>query len=765
MRLFPIEEAIRRIAGFTASHCKLEKRGIIKNNAFADVVIFDPKTINEQFTEDGKPAPIGIDHVFINWHHIVQGWQCTAQNILWKSFESMICEHIPTIELLAPAGSPEAFIVALEAGADAVYLGLKDFNARKRAKNFTVDEFTHAVNYAHHNNKKVYLTLNTLVFDNEFESFIAMLDIAEDVNVDAVIVQDIGLIHLLRTYYPSLAIHASTQTFCHNSLHAQFLKNLGVSRIILPRELSLDEIKRIKEKVPLEYEVFIHGAMCFSFSGCCLFSSYLFGQSGNRGRCMQPCRFPFTVSGTTRYPFSMKDLAMGRSIQKLINAGITKFKIEGRLKSTWYINDVVSYYRKLIDSIIQGNTFDAEPPQLRSTSKGYLLDNSYHKLVDATKPGVAGALIGKVTRINASNCVIATTLHIAKGSRLRIIDSYGKKVYEGTLLHYSYDTHKGILKWFVSIKGKTPLDVYHIGESRELSILKQFKKIPYKPYTAHIHIDIGNKLFINASINNFSCSYTFDVPVHKAIAHELSVHEIIKIFNQTSSFPFNANVTAHIKNGIFIPLSVLKQIRRELFSMLYKDFTLYHKQHNQKRKRIIAEHIKSIQNRNTVTLDNTKTLDYVEFENFTNYEITNTFVELPIFVPENALNEIIQKIDALIENGCKSFIIPSYGWLDYFKNKNAIICAGDYCYTVNSLTYEVYKHYGISHFTVSKDMRNLKLSTQNYSEYREFQTPQRYMITRLAPPENVYEHKGKKYCTRHYKYYNVITDRDNDAIQ
>lgn len=668
--------------------------------------------------------------------------------------------HTPTstIELLAPAGSPEAFIAALKAGADAVYLGLKDFNARKRAKNFTVDEFKYAVNYAHHHNKKVYLTLNTLVFDNEFESVIDILDIAEDVHVDAVIVQDIGLIHLLRTYYPSLAIHASTQTFCHNSLHAQFLKYLGVSRIILPRELSLGEIKRIAEKVPLEYEVFIHGAMCFSFSGCCLFSSYLFGESGNRGRCLQPCRFPFTVSGNTQYPFSMKDLAIGQFIQEYINAGITKFKIEGRLKSTWYINDVVSYYRKLIDAIIQGNTFNTEPPQLRTTSKGYMFDSSYHKLVDATKPGVAGTLIGKVTHIDATYCVIATTHHITKGSRLRIIDSYGKKIYEGTLLHYSYDTHKGILKWFVTIKGKTPLDAYQIGESRELSFSKQLKQVPYKPYLAHVHIDIEDTLYINASINSFSCNYSFDVPVHKAFSHELSAHEITKIFNQTSSFPFNANVTANIKNGIFIPLSVLKQIRRTLFSMLYNDFTLYLQQQNQKRKHIITEHIKTIQKRNTGTIDNTKIFDYIEYENVTNYEITNTFVELPVFVPEDVLDEVIQKIDVLIEKGYNRFIIPSYGWLEYFKNRNAIICAGDYCYTVNSLTYEVYKHYGISHFTVSKDMRNLKLSTQNYNEYIEFKTPQRYMITRLTLPEDIYEHKGKKFCIRHYKYYDVVTD-------
>ncbi|MGB4270643.1 MAG: peptidase U32 family protein [Spirochaetota bacterium] len=434
------------------------------------------------------------------------------------------------IELLAPAGSPEALVAALDSGADAVYIGLKDFNARMRAKNFTHDEFKYAINYVHHHNKKIYLTLNTLLFDHELEQVVNILNLAQEYAVDAIIVQDIGLIQLIRTYYPSLTIHASTQTFCHNSMHAQFLKNLGVSRIILPRELSLHEIKIIQQKVPCEYEVFIHGAMCFSFSGCCLFSSYLFGQSGNRGRCLQPCRYPFTIDGETRYPFSMKDLALGPSIADYIKAGITNFKIEGRLKSTWYITEVVSYYRKLIDSFIEGKPFHKEAPQLRSTTKGYMCDSSYDKLVDAKTVGVAGTYIGTVTQVKNKSCIISTRHPLQKGLRLRIVGNSGKKIYEGTLLHYKYDKNKHSLEWYISLNSKPPLFVYIIGESKSDKALKKLKAIPFKPYPVDIQITINSEFKISASINKFTVNYTYTIPIQKAIKQELSPNIIQNIF-------------------------------------------------------------------------------------------------------------------------------------------------------------------------------------------------------------------------------------------
>jgi putative protease len=673
-------------------------------------------------------------------------------------------QSYPTIELLAPAGSPEALIAAIDAGADAVYLGLKDFNARKRAKNFTHHEFKYAVNYVHHHSKKIYVTLNTLLFDHELEQVADILNLAHELSVDAVIVQDLGLIHLIRTYYPSLNIHASTQMFCHNSMHAQFLKNLGVSRIILPRELSLQEIQSIAQKVPLEYEVFIHGAMCFSFSGCCLFSSYLFGQSGNRGRCLQPCRYPFTASGTTRYPFSMKDLAVGPSLVDYMNAGITNFKIEGRLKSTWYIKEVVSYYRKLIDSILEGKILSKEPPQLRTTSKGYMCDSSYHKLVDSENPGVAGTYIGNVTQLKKNSCIISTTYPLQKGLRLRIVDSSGKKIFEGTLLQYKYDKKKNILEWHVSFNGKLPLSVYIIGESKSDTALKKLKAIPYKPYSVQIHITIDSRIKVTTAISNFTIDYTYDVPIHRAIKQELSPNTIQNIFSQTAHFPFAATAFVTMHNNIFIPLSLLKQLRRQFYEALYNDYTKYQESIHQQRKKEITAHIALITKHHAATKPNDTTYTYVHSEQLHTVHINqNTFIELPIFVPEDALDDTIKKLETYMQKGFRHFIIPTYGWLEYFKSKDVVLCAGDFCYCVNSFTHDMYKKYSVSYFTISGDMNPQDITTRLYDGYIQFQKPRIYIVTRLRIPDAVYTFKQKHFCPQHFSNYDVLTDCDDFA--
>lgn len=668
-------------------------------------------------------------------------------------------QSYPTIELLAPAGSPEALIAAIDSGADAVYLGLKDFNARKRAKNFTHDEFKHAVNYVHHHNKKIYLTLNTLLFDDELEQISDILNLASNLSVDAVIVHDLGLIQLIRTYYPSIPIHASTQTFCHNSLHTQFLKNLGVSRIILPRELSLLEIQSIAKKVPLEYEVFIHGAMCFSFSGCCLFSSYLFGQSGNRGRCLQPCRYPFKISNTTRYPFSMKDLAAGQSLADYINAGIRNFKIEGRLKSTWYIKEVVLYYRKLIDSIIEGKILGKEPPQLRTTSKGYMSDSSYEKLVDPENPGVAGTCIGTVTQLKKNSCIISTTHPLQKGLRVRIVDNTGKKIYEGTLLQYKYDKNKNILEWLVSFKGRLPLFAYIIGESKSDAALKKLKAIPYKPYPLQIHITIDSMIKVTASIGNFTIDYKYTIPIYKAIKQELSPNTIQNIFSQTAHFPFAATVYVSMQDTIFIPLSQLKQLRRQFYEALYNDYAKNMELQHQQRKNDITAHIELITKNHTAKKQNNTSYAWIHFEQMQTAKInTNTFIELPIFVPEEALDDTIKQIEEYIHNGFRYFIIPTYGWLEYFKTSDAVLCAGDFCYCVNSFTYDLYKNNFVSYFTISGDMDNQNITTRFYNGHIRFQKPHIYLVTRLRIPDGVYTFKHRKFFPQHFSNYDVLID-------
>ncbi len=255
-----------------------------------------------------------------------------------------------TVELLAPAGDYACFMAAINAGADAVYLGGTKFGARAYANNFSKEEIVEALRVAHLFHKKIYLTVNTLVKESEMPELVPYIAPLYEAGLDGVIVQDIGVLTVLREHFPALSLHASTQMTVTGVYAAQFVKSLGVCRVVPARELSLDEIRDIKEQTGLEVECFIHGAMCYAYSGQCLFSSILGGRSGNRGRCAGPCRLPYTdENGKQLYPLSLKDMYTLPMIPKLIEAGIDSFKIEGRMKKPEYVAGVTAVYRKYID--------------------------------------------------------------------------------------------------------------------------------------------------------------------------------------------------------------------------------------------------------------------------------------------------------------------------------------------------------------------------------------------------------------------------------
>ncbi len=257
------------------------------------------------------------------------------------------------VELLAPAGSYETMVGAFNAGADAVYLGGAKFGARAYADNFDREQVLDAISYAHLHGKKIYMTVNTLIKEKEFgEVYDFMLPFAEK-NLDGVIVQDYGVMRLIRDEFPNVELHASTQQTVTGVSGARLLKELGCCRVVPARELSLEEMKAIRTEADVEVEAFIHGAMCYCYSGVCLFSSMVGGRSGNRGRCAQPCRLPYQLGGAGKgkevYPLSLKDMCTIGIIPELIEAGIDSFKIEGRMKKPEYAAGVTSLYRKYID--------------------------------------------------------------------------------------------------------------------------------------------------------------------------------------------------------------------------------------------------------------------------------------------------------------------------------------------------------------------------------------------------------------------------------
>lgn len=281
------------------------------------------------------------------------------------------------VELLAPAGSFQALKGALHAGADAVYLGGEKFGARAYADNFTGEEIVRGIHFAHVFGRKIYLTVNTLIKEKELDDLYDFLLPIYEQGLDGVIVQDLGGLCFIREHFPGLSLHASTQMAITGSQGAGLLQKEGVTRIVPARELSLDEIRKIKKDTGIEIESFIHGAMCYSYSGQCLFSSILGGRSGNRGRCAQPCRLPYQIHGGSGYgawcyPLSMRDMCTLRILPELIEAGIDSFKIEGRMKRPEYAAGVTAVYRKYIDLYYEGQTYQIEPEDENLLSSLYI---------------------------------------------------------------------------------------------------------------------------------------------------------------------------------------------------------------------------------------------------------------------------------------------------------------------------------------------------------------------------------------------------------
>ena len=294
-------------------------------------------------------------------------------------------------ELLAPAGNLEIFKGVIESGADAVYVGGSMFGARAYANNFTEEELLEAIDFAHLRGVKVYLTVNTLIKNSEFSKLYDYLLVYYKRGLDAVIVQDIGVVKAIHEYFPSMEIHTSTQMTVTGADGVRFLSQFGVTRVVMAREVSLAEMKRIHEETGMELEAFVHGALCYSYSGQCLFSSILGGRSGNRGRCAQPCRLPYTVEGKKdEYILSLKDMCGIKALDKLRDAGVYSLKIEGRMKQLEYACGVVKYYRSYIDSMKPVSDADYDRIKALGNRCGftdrYYFDHNGSDMVTYVKP-------------------------------------------------------------------------------------------------------------------------------------------------------------------------------------------------------------------------------------------------------------------------------------------------------------------------------------------------------------------------------------------
>jgi putative protease len=503
-------------------------------------------------------------------------------------------------ELLAPAGGMEAFVAAVENGADAVYLGARAFSARRYASNFSEKELEEVIDYAHLRGVRVYVTVNTLLKEEEVENALKLLSCLREMGTDAVIVQDLGLISLAKKHLPDLPLHASTQMTLHNSKGIEFVKKLGINRVVISRESSLEEIKRIKERTGTEIEVFIHGALCISYSGQCLLSSLIGGRSGNRGLCAQPCRKRYRlycegklVKTTGSYLLSPKDLNTTSGLGALIKAGIESFKIEGRMKRPEYVAGVVRIYRRLIDRYLEnpeGYSVSEEEQEAltqlfnRGFTQGYFFENPRWELMSRESPqnrGIpAGTIIGYDSRSNRIRVRLSLALSVGDGIMVESAELSPED--KGKIISSMY-TRKGqiysaqtgdIIEIPFDSKVQSGSTVYRTYDKKLMDSLKKESesgdlrpKIPVF-ITATIALGRPIKFEIKDKDSN-TVTIESEYIVEKAKKQPTSKAQIEKQLSKLGNTLFEAaELHVSMEKDVFIPVGQLNELRTKAIEQL-----------------------------------------------------------------------------------------------------------------------------------------------------------------------------------------------------
>jgi putative protease len=495
-------------------------------------------------------------------------------------------------ELLAPAGDWEALRAAVAAGADAVYLGGKNFGARQYASNFDLQKLQEASEFLHLHGKKIYVTVNTLINNAEMGEAVNFLAALYRAGVDAVIVQDLGLIHLARRYFPSLALHASTQMTVHNLAGAVFLKEWGLKRVVLARELTGAEVAAIVSRSGIEIEVFIHGALCICYSGQCLLSSMIGGRSGNRGRCAQPCRMEYQLvkSGTPlpaegSYLLSPKDLALITRIPELVRSGVSSLKIEGRMKRPEYVFSVVKTYRAALDRYVQDpEKFRVYPEELqeleqafnRGFTTGYFDGNRNYPNMSYLRPNNRGIYLGRIlkTDISRNRASLKLEASLEQGDEIEVWVSKGGRVTavisdlesDGRML---VSAGPGMTVSF-ALKGKAfPGDrvfkvfSYKSNQEARQAIAAGNPELEI-PCKANVEGELGGKLKVTyTDFRGNQGTAISETPLQTARNRPLTGEVLVEQLGRLGDTPYRLEeLHSELADGLMLPVSDLNQTRR-----------------------------------------------------------------------------------------------------------------------------------------------------------------------------------------------------------
>ncbi len=610
------------------------------------------------------------------------------------------------IELLAPAGNFECLVAAVQSGADAVYLSGKSFGARSFADNFDYDALELAVDYCHLRGVKVYVTVNTLVSDSETDEVCDYLRFLNKIGTDAIIVQDMGIVKIASEIVPNLPIHASTQMTVHNAEGVKLLESLGIKRVVLSREVSLKDIKHISQSTDAELEVFGHGALCMCYSGQCLMSSIIGSRSGNRGKCAQPCRLPYSVNNSknTKFYLSLKDLSSLELLAQMKDAGVASLKIEGRMKGPSYVAAVVKIYRKYIDEPTSINTEDLQ-----------LLDIIFNR---------GGLTDGYLT------------------------EKLGKNM-------FAFDK---------------PDNPYRMGNDKIVNQLlcdtkTENRKLKLK---AEVQIRKGMLPRISVLYNDFKAEYVSEAIAEEALKAPISAETVISQLNKTGGTPFEfTDITIDLEDNLFLTAGALNQLRRNALDIFEKEYIKTFKRDDITLHTSVVKEVPKIDARFVCEITDIEQFDAVKKYDFfkiyvplhiisANADKFSAYKDKIIIVPPSILHEgefdaTVGKAKSLLDDGFFGIVANNMSLIKIFKDYR--VFGGFRLNVFNSHTLEFYKNQGIESAELSPELSLKQLKSVKKS------IPTQIMLYGRLPlmiTENCVIKNGN-FCPCNGK--NYITDR------
>ena len=645
------------------------------------------------------------------------------------------------VELLAPVGSFEALKAAVQNGANAVYLGGKDFGARASANNFDRDELKEAVKYAHIRGVQVFVTTNTLRKENEIEDFLEYAKFLYDIDVDAIILQDIGMARLIKRELPDFELHASTQMVAHSLEDVKYLESVGFDRVVLAREVTVEEIKYICDNCKADIEVFVHGALCVCYSGQCLMSSMIGNRSGNRGRCAQPCRQRYelidvytgeVVNSNGDYLLSPRDLNAIEEIDKVIDAGVHSLKIEGRMKRPEYVATVIDGYRKTIDEYLATNKLNVSDETIndlytifnRKFTKGLLLGDVGKDMMNSQLPNNQGLYVGTVVDYNkkAKRLKIKLANTLKKGDGINLGGgTIGRIIKNGNIETIGY-------------KGET-IELDFVGEARKGQIVfktsdselmdrvqatfTQDKEFVKNIIDAKITIKLGQKPILTLKDRHSNeATIEGDKIVEEAMKVALSKEKVETQLRKLGNTPYELDLLEiELDDNVSLPISLLNQMRRDCIELLDKERVSIK---NRKYKNKTVKDKPVLYNRNKQQEISVKVKNLEQLESALEcgvdriyYEDTNT-IDKAMSLAMKYNKKVIYSAPRIIRNkeynhlakannaGVESVQVGNYGSIDYFKDKKLNI--DYYLNAFNSETINYYKEIGADTLCISQEL-------------------------------------------------------------